>query len=405
MERHWYQLGAGVSAWFAAPTHAAGAALVRRIADVAGRAGVELRASGVRIRVDAADSVDSAGAISAAARDLELTADPAALQAVRLVIDSLDVAAIEPFWSALKYRRRGDELTDPMRREPALSLRSMDSARPLRNRFHFDIGLPHTGAVVAALKDAGALEAEHAAAADPDGNEVCLPGFTAALLGDGPDLADWRAIGSAMVCYRTESFRRAADFAGAVADAADAAGKSLLIDLRPGAVIIDSGKDQQENENFEVDRDFAEMARRIQAAARAMGLRADPDALHYIQIAIDAVDVPAAQAFWMAVLGYRQDRRFTQDIYDPRRLGPVFWFQQMDSSDRARRAQRNRTHVELFVAADHAQARIDAALATGGRVLREEPYRWLLADPEGNEIDLIGGDQFHDRLNAGDASS
>ncbi|HVX45319.1 MAG TPA: VOC family protein [Mycobacteriales bacterium] len=389
MERHWYELGSGAAAWFAAPAQAAGAALVRRIAnDVAG---AELRASGVRVRVA---SPDSAAAVSAAARELGLEADPAALQAVRLVIDSLDVAAIEPFWTALKYRRHGDELADPMGREPALSLRSMDSARPLRNRFHFDIGLPHAAAVVDAVKAAGAIEAEHATAADPDGNEVCLPGFAAALLGDDPDLADWRAIGSAMVCYRTASFGQGADLAAAAADVADAFGKPLLIDLRPDGVVIDSGKDQQENEDFEVDKDFADLARRIQAAARGLGLTADPAPLHYIQIAIDAVDVPAAQAFWMAVLGYRQDTRFTQDIYDPRRLGPVFWFQEMDASDQARRAQRNRTHVELSVAADHAQSRIDAALATGGRIVREQPGRWTLADPEGNEIDLIGGNQF-----------
>jgi hypothetical protein len=68
----------------------------------------------------------------------------------------------------------------------------------------------------------------------------------------------------------------------------------------------------------------------------------------------------------------------------------------MDSSEVARRAQRNRTHVDLFVAADHAQSRIDAGLAAGGRIVRDEaPRRWTLADPDGNEIVLIAHETSH----------
>ena len=39
---------------------------------------------------------------------------------------------------------------------------------------------------------------------------------------------------------------------------------------------------------------------------------------------------------------------------------------------------------------DQAGARIDVALATGGRVVydAEAPEWWTLADPEGNEVDI-----------------
>ena len=51
------------------------------------------------------------------------------------------------------------------------------------------------------------------------------------------------------------------------------------------------------------------------------------------------------------------------------------------------RRQRNRIHVDVDVAHDGAQDRIDAALAAGGRLLSDyaAPAFWVLADPEGNE--------------------
>jgi hypothetical protein len=73
------------------------------------------------------------------------------------------------------------------------------------------------------------------------------------------------------------------------------------------------------------------------------------------------------------------------DIYDPRRLSPVLFFQPMDASDPQRRQHRNRLHLELFVPPDQAQARIDAAVAAGGRIVG----RHTLVDPEGNEVDLV----------------
>jgi hypothetical protein len=78
------------------------------------------------------------------------------------------------------------------------------------------------------------------------------------------------------------------------------------------------------------------------------------------------------------------------DIYDPRRLNPVLFFQSMDASDTARRQHRNRLHLDLFVPPDHAQARIDAAVAAGGRILDETaPGRHTVVDPEGNAVDIV----------------
>jgi len=95
----------------------------------------------------------------------------------------------------------------------------------------------------------------------------------------------------------------------------------------------------------------------------------------------------AAQVAAAAVLGYADEPTHhgaTDAIVDPVGQLPAVWFQQMD----APRPERNRMHVDITVAHDEAEARLAAALAAGGRLVRdaEAPAFWVAADPEGNEV-------------------
>ncbi|MDO5496020.1 MAG: VOC family protein, partial [bacterium] len=103
--------------------------------------------------------------------------------------------------------------------------------------------------------------------------------------------------------------------------------------------------------------------------------------LTQLEIAIDALDIPAILPFWQAVLGYERDGE--DALADPDLISPGVWFQQMDEP----RPQRNRIHLDVTVAHDQAQARIEAALAAGGRMVSDAaaPSFWILADAEGNE--------------------
>ncbi|MEJ8670307.1 VOC family protein [Streptomyces sp. MS1.AVA.1] len=51
------------------------------------------------------------------------------------------------------------------------------------------------------------------------------------------------------------------------------------------------------------------------------------------------------------------------------------------------RPQRNTLHVDVWVPHDRAEARVEAAIAAGGRLVDDThaPSLWILADPEGNE--------------------
>jgi 4a-hydroxytetrahydrobiopterin dehydratase len=122
-----------------------------------------------------------------------------------------------------------------------------------------------------------------------------------------------------------------------------------------------------------------ELARQISAAARELGVAADPAAVRYVQVAIDALAGPEIRPFWRAVLGYQELGE--EDLIDPHSRGPSIWFQQMDTP----RTQRNRIHVDISVPHDQAEARIAAAIAAGGHLVNDQHAP---ADAEGNEVDV-----------------
>jgi hypothetical protein len=268
-----------------------------------------------------------------------------------------------------------------MHRDPAIEFHPQDPPRPLRNRIHVDVVRPP--AAVEAAKAAIGREAYGSyqlTLADDEGNEVDLVSG-----GQLSEDSDWQTLFAAMTFYPTTSPVQVSRLATAVAELADDLGVPMLVDLRPEGVTIDGGKDQWEDSEGEPEPRFVELAGRIQAAARDLALVPDPANLRFVQFGIDAGDVPAVRAFWTTLLGYQHDPRTElTDIYDPRRLNPVLFFQQLDPADEDRRSQRNRIHLVLCVPHDQAQARIDAALATGGRVVDDK----TLADPEGNEVIL-----------------
>jgi len=181
---------------FRTGSFAEGVALVDAIGRVADAANhdphVDLRPDGVTVRLTTTTpdhffwlserDVEVARQISAAARELDVTADPPAVQLVQVTIDALVSPEVMPFWRAvLGYRQVGDEdLLDPRSQGPPFWFQPMKEPRPQRNRIHIDVFAPHDQAearVAAAIAAGGHLVSdEHAPAwwtlVDAEGNEV-----------------------------------------------------------------------------------------------------------------------------------------------------------------------------------------------------------------------------------------
>ena len=190
----------------------------------------------------------------------------------------------------------------------------------------------------------------------------------------------WRVMAyAAGTHYRTNSLAQGARLAEAIAEVAEPSGPRTDVDLRWNGVTVRLTV----NREGQLTEDDVAIARDIAAVARDLGAKVDLAGLQMIQVAIDAMSIPDVMPFWQAVLGYLA---FGDTLIDPKFEGPTFWFQQMD----APRPQRNRLHVDLYLPEDQAQARVDAALAAGGRIVYDghAPDWWTLADPEGNEVDV-----------------
>jgi 4a-hydroxytetrahydrobiopterin dehydratase len=191
---------------------------------------------------------------------------------------------------------------------------------------------------------------------------------------------DWRVMAyAACTHFRTASLKEGVALAAAISRLAEASGRHPDVDLRADGVTVRL-KVNQAGELSEAD---AALAGEISAAGRELGIHIELRGLQQFQVAIDALVIPDVMPFWAAVLGYHQ---MFDVLVDPHSEGPTFWFQQMDAA----RPQRNRIHIDLYLPEDHARARIDAAVAAGGRIVNDAhaPEWWTLADPEGNEVDV-----------------
>ncbi len=192
---------------------------------------------------------------------------------------------------------------------------------------------------------------------------------------------DWRVVrNDASTHFRTGSFAAGVALIDAIGKLADAANHHPDVDLRYHGVTV---RLRTHSESRLTERDVA-LARQISNAARELGVPVDLDGLQAVQVAIDALVIPDVLPFWRAVLGYEQ--MDDEDLVDPHRQEPPFWFQQMD----APRPQRNRIHIDVYVPHDQAEARVAAAIAAGGHLVSDEhaPGWWTLADAEGNEVDV-----------------
>jgi 4a-hydroxytetrahydrobiopterin dehydratase len=165
---------------------------------------------------------------------------------------------------------------------------------------------------------------------------------------------------------------------------------SLGVDLRANRVTFtlrsprSSGTTRQETD----------LAVRISTAIGQLGLSTvpatdgvPPRSLQVVELAIDALDIPAIRPFWKAAMAYADEPGRdgpTDLLVDPLRQGPAIWFQQMDEP----RPQRNRLHLDVCLPHDEARERLDAALAAGGVLVSQTraPAFWVLADREQNEV-------------------
>jgi 4a-hydroxytetrahydrobiopterin dehydratase len=198
---------------------------------------------------------------------------------------------------------------------------------------------------------------------------------------------DWRVVGDgACTFFRIGSFAEGARLVQAISELSGLDAHLPDIDLRRDGVTVRLVT--VTDDHYGMSMRDVELARRISAVARELGLSGDPLAVQSLLVIPGAPNVADVMPFWRAVLAY-EPRRDTpdEDLVDPRGRGPAFWFERMDEP---RGDGGGAIHVAVWVPYERAEERIAAALAAGGHMVRDEfaPSWWTLADAAGNEVDV-----------------
>jgi 4a-hydroxytetrahydrobiopterin dehydratase len=201
-------------------------------------------------------------------------------------------------------------------------------------------------------------------------------GWHGFLAAEGVD--DWVVLhGGATAVFRVGSLSEGASLAEAIAKAPGIAGAGVLLTLADTRMTVRLTRDI-----WNLEPRHVQFARAVSAVAREHGAVPDRAAVQEVQVAIaakhDAIDV----GFWRTVLG---DILMADDnAVDPLGHGSTVWMQELDQAKPLRHAM----HIDVSVAREHVKARLEAAVAAGGRIVDEShaPSHWTLADRAGNRV-------------------
>ena len=191
---------------------------------------------------------------------------------------------------------------------------------------------------------------------------------------------DWVVLhGGATAIFRVRSLVEAARLAEAVAHVPGLEGSGALLTMADTSLTVRLSRDL-----WQLERRHVDLARAVSTVARAHGAAPDRSAVQEVQLAIaakrDAIDL----GFWRAVLGYVP--MADDNTVDPLGHGSTVWMQEIEEAKPLRHAM----HVDVSVAREHVTARLQAALAAGGRIVDKSraPSHWTLADRAGNRVCL-----------------
>jgi 4a-hydroxytetrahydrobiopterin dehydratase len=198
---------------------------------------------------------------------------------------------------------------------------------------------------------------------------------------------DWRIVtDGACAFFRTGSLAESARFVAAIGDLPNVDAGVPDLDVRRDGVTVRLLT--KADDYYGMTQRDVELARAISGAARDLGFASDPSKVQGFLVIAGAADTAEVMPFWQAVLGYeRRPDTPDEDLVDPLDRGPAFWFERMREPRTTDGG--GAIHVAVWLPIEHAEARVQAALAAGGHLVRENaPESWTLADSAGNEADV-----------------
>jgi 4a-hydroxytetrahydrobiopterin dehydratase len=196
-------------------------------------------------------------------------------------------------------------------------------------------------------------------------------------------LDDWRWMLRALHArFATGDFATGLRLVDEVAAAAERADHHPDLDLRYGSVSV---RLSSHDVRGVTSRDVS-LAREVSAAAARLGVRAEPERVLVVELALDTASAAEIAPFWAAVLGHPTPSPDVTDLVDPEGRLPPVWFQDA----RPEPAGPQRWHLDVNVAPETVECRVRDAIDAGGVLVSDAnaPAFWVLADSQGNHACL-----------------
>jgi 4a-hydroxytetrahydrobiopterin dehydratase len=213
--------------------------------------------------------------------------------------------------------------------------------------------------------------------------------ISAAQFHRAPGVSDWRVTGTGpQAVFTATSLSHAAGLVGPIVAAAERSGILPDVDVRPEGVVVRVPYRNPDG----IDAASVEFAAAVSEAASELQMTADPSLAQSIGVYVAQHSQADVRPFFTAALGYEEFG--DTDAVDPLRCGPQLAFNPISGDTPAR----GRTHFDVFVPVDQAQARVDAALAAGGRLVDDShaPAWWSLASADNHGVDIASWTDTYD---------
>jgi len=196
-----------------------------------------------------------------------------------------------------------------------------------------------------------------------------------------PGTEDWRVTSQGpQAVFAATSLSHAAALVAPLVAASERFSILPDVDVRPEGVVVRIMTSRPDG----IPSAAKEFATAVSREAADQGLTAEPSRVQSIGIYVAQHSGADVRPFLLAAMGY--DPFDEADAVDPLRRGPQLAVNPITGDAPGR----GRTHFDVYVPADQAQARVDAALAAGGRLVDDSqaPAFWSLASPDNHGVDI-----------------
>ena len=200
-------------------------------------------------------------------------------------------------------------------------------------------------------------------------------------------LDDWRFFLHRLHArFRTGSFVKGLELVTRITEAAEEANHHPDVVLTYPQVDVDL---TSHDVGGVTSRDL-DLARRISAIARELGVDSAPRQVSTLELALDVPDAEEVAPFWAAALGYDRHGSWPE-VVDPGGRNNTLWFQ---TAPEATGEVQQRFHLDIVVPREIAEERVQAAVDAGGTLVSTDsaPAFWVLADKHGNKVCVCTAD-------------